>query len=290
MKEKKYIQKKNINNNNNFSINNFNFNNNNNNNINIFNSSNSIKNTGNNTSNNNSHKRTSSLINNYTKQKRWERLYQLDKVQREKLKRSREIQDNYRNQHELDECTFSPQIYNKFFSNNNNYNSMNINNIDKNDPENFLIRQKVWNRKRNEKMESMKKENENKYYDECIFSPKISTYDIPYYEGTTADIVLDPESYEAYINKKNKIRNKKKEEKILEDTKPGSGNIWKNKNIINFYNEDKKKSNTSNNSDRNLRKIKEDMLFISNANGELEGIDYDSAKKWLHNELFSIEI
>lgn len=283
MKEKKYIQKKNNNNNNFFPINHLNYNNNNNNNI--FNSSNSIKNSCINTTNNNSHKRTSSLINNYTKQKRWERLYQLDKVQREKLKRSREIQDNYRNQHELDECTFSPQIYNKFFSNNIN----SINN-DKNDSENFLLRQKVWNRKRNEKMESMKKENENKYYDECIFSPKISTYDIPYYEGTTADIVLDPESYEAYINKKNKIRNKKKEEQFLEDNKPGSGNIWKNKNIINFYFDEKKKSNTSNNSERNLKKIKEDLLFISNANGELEGIDYDSAKKWLHNELFSIEI
>lgn len=283
MKEKKYIQKKNNNNNNFFPINHLNYNNNNNNNI--FNSSNSIKNSCINTTNNNSHKRTSSLINNYTKQKRWERLYQLDKVQREKLKRSREIQDNYRNQHELDECTFSPQIYNKFFPNNIN----SINN-DKNDSENFLLRQKVWNRKRNEKMESMKKENENKYYDECIFSPKISTYDIPYYEGTTADIVLDPESYEAYINKKNKIRNKKKEEQFLEDNKPGSGNIWKNKNIINFYFDEKKKSNTSNNSERNLKKIKEDLLFISNANGELEGIDYDSAKKWLHNELFSIEI
>ena len=38
------------------------------------------------------------------------------------------------------------------------------------------------------------------------------------------------------------------------------------------------------------KKITQDLLFISNANGELEGIDYDSAKKWLHNELFSIEI
>ena len=265
MKEKKYIQKKNNNN--------FHFNN-------IFNSSNSFKNSVN-TTNNNSHKRTSSLINHYTKQKRWERLYQLDKVQREKLKRSREIQDNFRNQHELDECTFSPQIYNKFFSNNINY--------DKNE-ENFLLRQKVWNRKRNEKMESMKKENENKFYDECIFSPKISTYDIPYYDGSTADIVLDPESYEAYINKKNKIRDKKKEEQFLIDNKPGSGKIWKNKNIINFSCDDKKKNYSSNNSERNLKKITQDLLFISNANGELEGIDYDSAKKWLHNELFSIEI
>ena len=73
MKEKKYIQKKN-----NFSINNFNYNNNNN--INI------IKNNNN---NNNNHKKTSSLIKNYTKQKRWERLYQLDKFQREKLKRNK---------------------------------------------------------------------------------------------------------------------------------------------------------------------------------------------------------
>ena len=278
MKEKKYIHKKN-NNTNNFSTNNFYYNNN----INLINSSTSIKNSNNTTNNTNNHKRTSSLINNYTKQKRWERLYQLDKVQREKLKRSREIQDNYRNEHELDECTFSPQIYNKFYSNN-NINSININN-NNNDSENFLFRQNVWNRKRNEKMETMKKENENKFYDECIFSPKISTYDIPYYEGGTADIVLDPESYEAYINKKNKIRNKKKEEKFIEDNKPGSGNIWKNKNIINFGDGEKKK----NNSEKNLRKIKED-LFISNANGELEGIDYDNAKKWLHNELFSIEI
>jgi hypothetical protein len=263
MKEKKYIQKKN-----NFSINNFNYNNNN---INI------IKNNNNN--NNNNHKKTSSLIKNYTKQKRWERLYQLDKFQREKLKKNKEIQDNYRNEHELDECTFSPQIYNKNFSNNN---SININNNnEKYDSENFLFRQKVWNRKRNEKMESMKKENENKFYNECFFSPKISTYDIPYYEGTTADIVLDPESYEAYINKKNKIRSKKKEEKFIEDNKPGSGKIWKNKNIIDFNNDEKKKN------ERNLKKMK---LFISNKNGEIEGIDYYNAKKWLHNELFSIEI
>jgi hypothetical protein len=134
-------------------------------------------------------------------------------------------------------------------------------------------------------MESMKKENENKFYDECFFSPKISTYDIPYYEGSTSDIVIDPESYEAYINKKLKIRNLKKNEEEIENNKPGSGKIWKNKNII----VNNIKNKTTNNSNRNLKKINNDLV-ISNNNNELDGIDYDSAKKWLHNELFSIQI
>ena len=277
MYEKKYINKNKKNNTNNNSHSNSNLNNYNNNNF-INNNNNNIKFSYNNTNNN--HKRTSSLINNYTKQKRWERLYQLDKVQREKLKRNREIQDNFRNQHELDECTFTPQIFNKFYSNNNNKK------LEKNDSENFLFRQNVWNRKRNEKMENIKKENENKFYDECFFSPKISTYDIPYYEGSTSDIVIDPESYEAYINKKIKIRNLKKNEEQIEFNKPGSGNIWKNKNIIN--NNNNNNNNNKNNSNRKLNKIND--LVISNNNNELDGIDYDSAKKWLHKELFEIEI
>ena len=81
----------------------------------------------------------------------------------------------------------------------------------------------------------MIKENENKFIDECFFSHKISTFNVPYYEG---DFVFVPESYEAYINKINKIRSKKKKRKLLKIINLEF--IWKNKNIIDFNNDEKK--------------------------------------------------
>ena len=129
---------------------------------------------------------------------------------------------------------FSPQIYNKNLLNNKKINiNNNNNNYEKYDSETFLFHQKICNRKLKKKIENMIKENENKFIDKCFF--KISTFNVPYYE---VDIVLVPESYEAYINKRNKIRSKKKKRKLLKIINLEF--IWKNKNIIDFNNDEKK--------------------------------------------------
>ena len=104
--------------------------------------------------------------------KRWDKLYQLDKKQRNNLQIKEQKKQEEKNKKEKKECTFKPIINNNPEYINKNFYS---NNLDSNYDKilNFFSRQKFWNKRKNEKLNNLTNLEEKKELNECKFTPKI---------------------------------------------------------------------------------------------------------------------
>lgn len=137
---------------------------------------------------------------------RWEYLYQLEKLKKIKIEEIRKQNQRDNLQKEYKECTFTPKLnknrgssYKNIISTANN-SLLNLNNS-KNTLQNSIVntegnnpnaglnednlyinynlqgdihqRQKIWNSKKNSKIEEMKIKSNEKEIEECFFKPKI---------------------------------------------------------------------------------------------------------------------
>lgn len=95
--------------------------------------------------------------------------------------------------------------------------------------------------------------------------------------------MVDPESYDIYMKRMKDLRDKKN--KFIEDqnSKPGTGNIWKKKNNVKpkmVLNKPKVEGMKRSQSCKELTNEKKNEGFFDNKD------NYDGAVKYLHNELY----
>ena len=169
---------------------------------------------------------------------RWDYLYQLGKVKQSKKKQLIELKEKENMNIETRECTFSPKVNKNVDQAVYKFNTEGNKSISNN---NIIDRQAMWNQKKTTKIEQIKNQQINKEYEECIFRPRIVHKNLlnqncPF--KTREDIyedaknyLVDPESYEIYVEKQKKFRDNKKidQEKIINT--PGSGRLGTNSRI-----------------------------------------------------------
>ena len=226
----------------------------------------------------------------------YKRLYNLNKLNKEKEEDYRNKILKQRELNELSECSFFPKT-NKDFENKkeNIFNNINFNNNTNNqnlftDKSSFdsknknksevmndsiisdlLKRQEEWLKKKNKKMEINKQLEKNRANKKLIFSPEINKINLDFMKINTQEIVEDPESYKEFID-----RNKKNNKLLEINTNNKIRYSWnKNSNNINNSNYDYtehrliNKSLLSNKNYRNskstdIKKIKEKKNFVYN--------------------------
>jgi len=226
----------------------------------------------------------------------YKRLYNLNKINKEKEEDYRNKILKQRELNELSECSFFPKT-NKDFENKkeNIFNNINFNNNTNNqnlftDKSSFdsknknksevmndsiisdlLKRQDEWLKKKNKKMEINKQLEKNRANKKLIFSPEINKTNLDFMKINTQEIVEDPESYKEFID-----RNKKNNKLLEINTNNKIRYSWnKNSNNSNNSNYDYtehrliNKSLLSNKNYRNskstdIKKIKEKKNFMYN--------------------------
>ena len=227
----------------------------------------------------------------------YKRLYNLNKLNKEKEEDYRNKILKQRELNELSECSFFPKtnkdfenkkenIFNNINFNNNNTNNQNLftdkssfDSKNKNKSEimndsiisDLLKRQEEWLKKKNKKMEINKQLEKNRVNKKLIFSPEINKINLDFMKINTQEIVEDPESYKEFID-----RNKKNNKLLEINTNNKIRYSWnKNSNNSNNSNYDYtehrliNKSLLSNKNYRNskstdIKKIKEKKNFVYN--------------------------
>ena len=226
----------------------------------------------------------------------YKRLYNLNKLNKEKEEDYRNKILKQRELNELSECSFFPKTNKDFeYKKENIFNNINFNNNtnnqnlftdkssfdskNKNKSEVFndsiisdlLKRQEEWLKKKNKKMEMNKQLEKNRVNKKLVFSPEINKTNLDYMKINAQEIVEDPESYKEFIDRN------KKNNKLLEINNNNKIRYsWnKNNNSINSnkydYTEHKliNKNILSNKFYRNsksvdIKKIKEKKNFVYN--------------------------
>ena len=162
----------------------------------------------------------------------YKRLYNLNKINKEKEEDFRQKMLKLREFNELSECSFVPKvnkdfeykkenIFNNINSNSNNTNniftdkSSSIGNKDKNEEitdiviSDLLKRQDEWIKKKNKKMEMNKQLEMDKAKEKLIFYPEINKNNQKIFDLmkiNAQEIVEDPESYKEYIERNKKYQ------------------------------------------------------------------------------------
>jgi len=165
----------------------------------------------------------------------YKRLYNLNKINKEKEEDYRQRMLKLREFNELSECSFAPKVNKDFeYKKENIFNNININsnntnnniftdksssiNKDKNEESTDIIisdllkRQEEWIKKKNKKIEMNKQLEIDKVKEKLIFYPEINKNNQKIFDSmkiNAQEIVEDPESYKEYIerNKKNQKNN-----------------------------------------------------------------------------------
>ena len=166
--------------------------------------------------------------------KGYKRLYNLNKIKKEKEEDYRQKMLKIREFNELSECSFAPKvnkdfeykkdnIFNNFNINSNNTNNHNLftdksssfGNKDKNEEitniviSDLLKRQDEWIKKKNKKMEINKQLEVNKAKEKLIFFPEINKNNQKIFDLmkiNSQEIVEDPESFKEYIERNKKFQ------------------------------------------------------------------------------------
>ena len=206
----------------------------------------------------------------------YKRLYNLNKLNKEKEEDYRNKILKQRELNELSECSFLPKtnkdfenkkenIFNNINFNNNNTNNQNLftdkssfDSKNKNKSEvmndsiisDLLKRQEEWLKKKNKKMEINKQLEKNRVNKKLIFSPEINKINLDFMKINTQEIVEDPESYKEFIDRN------KKNNKLLE--------INTNNKIRYSWNKNSNNSNNSNYDYTEHRLINKSLLSNKN--------------------------
>lgn len=161
---------------------------------------------------------------------RWNDLYKLEKRKRSKIEEQKMEKDRINTEKELRECTFTPKLNTNYTSNRTKVNNDNENNESPYASHLTLFaRENAWKQKKLNKIEKVIQSNINKEMEECMFTPTINEAKIlkqnDFYIQAQS-LVVDPESYEQYINRKTKIREREEKNHQRERSMPGAGNIY----------------------------------------------------------------
>ena len=181
-----------------------------------------------------SHKNSlNNSIDNNIKIKKWDYLYSLDKIKKDKLKEQIEEKRKKDEEDLISECTFTPKINknnnfdNSFSLTNYNYSRNNIyNNLD------FVERNKIWNKIKQNKINNLSKTINDIRMKECYFLPEINKENCLKkikIKNKTCNLLEDPESYNQFIKRLKNKRDMIELQKKIENSSPGSGLIWNNK-------------------------------------------------------------
>ena len=225
--------------------------------------------------------------------KGYKRLYNLNKIKKEKEEDYRQKMLKIREFNELSECSFAPKVNKDFESkkenifNNININSNNTNNQnlftdksssfgnkDKNEDmtdlliSDLLKRQDEWIKKKNKKMEINKQLEKERTKEKLIFYPEINKNNQKIFDSmkiNAQEIVEDPESYKEFID-----RNKKYQKNL--ETNNNLKEINKIRNSINKNNYDYTEHKLLN---------KNNLIINSNKSKESKSIDM---KKQIRNK------
>ena len=162
----------------------------------------------------------------------YKRLYNLNKINKEKEEDYRQRMLKLREFNELSECSFAPKVNKDFeYKKENIFNNININsnntnnniftdksssiNKDKNEESTDIIisdllkRQEEWIKKKNKKMEMNKQLEIDKVKEKLIFYPEINKNNQKIFDSmkiNAQEIVEDPESYKEYIERNKKYQ------------------------------------------------------------------------------------
>lgn len=145
------------------------------NNINLSNSNTNINNSSINMMSN--YNNSKNNINNYSNNnnnniKRWDKLYQLNKVNQSKLESKRASLLKFREEEELSNCTFSPKLVSSRVVYNDKINKGSR-------EQNVFERTNTWKLRNNNKINELRNINKNKENEECLFKP-VSHYCLSY--------------------------------------------------------------------------------------------------------------
>ena len=197
----------------------------------------------------------------------YKRLYNLNKLNKEKEEDYRNKILKQRELNELSECSFFPKTNKDFeYKKENIFNNINFNN---NNNQNLFTDKSSFDSK-NKKMEMNKQLEKNRVNKKLVFSPEINKTNLDYMKINAQEIVEDPESYKEFIDRN------KKNNKLLEINNNKIRYSWnKNNNSNNSnkydYTEHKliNKNILSNKYYRNsksvdIKKIKEKKNFVYN--------------------------
>ena len=90
----------------------------------------------------------------------------------------------------------------------------------------------MWNQKKKERMDNLKKLETEREMKQCFFTPEINkenSLNKSHITYRASNLLEDPESYQMYIKRMQKKRDDGINKKKINDMKPGSGKIWSNK-------------------------------------------------------------
>ena len=172
------------------------------------------------------------IIDNNTKIERWDYLYNLNKIKKDKLKEQIEEKRKKDEEDLISECTFKPKINkNNNFNNSFSLTNYNYSRNDIYDNLDFVQRTKIWNKIKQNKINTLSKTVNNIRMKECYFSPEINKENCLKkikIKNKTSNLLEDPESYNQYIKRLKNKRDMIELQKKIENTTPGSGLIWNN--------------------------------------------------------------
>ena len=215
---------------------------------------------------NNSHLTTNASVINRS---RWDYLHDLNKLQQVKLNEKRKMKKKEEEDEIMNECTFSPKL-NKSV----NYDNMTINtDFSKIDSKmlNLINRQELWNQKKKEKMDNLKKLENEREMKQCFFTPEINkenSLNKSHITYRASNLLEDPESYQMYVKRMQKKRDDDINKKKIEESKPGSGKIWNSK--PKKYNMDYDYTKHQISKSNNLNRSKSKQKIDNNKNDNLE--------------------
>ena len=162
---------------------------------------------------------------------RWDYLHDLNKLQQVKLNEKRKLKKKEEENEIMNECTFTPKL-NKSM----NYENMTLNTdfskIKETQMLDLINRQELWNQKKKERMDNLKKLEKEREMKQCFFTPEINkenSLNKSHITYRASNLLEDPESYQMYIKRMQKKRDDEINKKKKNDMKPGSGKIWTNK-------------------------------------------------------------
>ena len=158
------------------------------------------------------------IIDNNTKIERWDYLYNLNKIKKDKLKEQIEEKRKKDEEDLISECTFKPKINkNNNFNNSFSLTNYNYSRNDIYDNLDFVQRTKIWNKIKQNKINTLSKTVNHIRMKECYFSPEINKenwFKKIKIKNKTSNLLEDPESYNQYIkrlkNKRDMIELQKK--------------------------------------------------------------------------------
>ena len=188
----------------------------------------------------------------------YKRLYNLNKLNKEKEEDYRQKILKQRELNELSECSFFFKVNKDFeYKKENIFNNINNTNINNNqnlltDKSSFsskfknksdevtdfiisdlLKRQEEWIEKKNKKIELNKEIQKNRVNKKLIFSPEINKINLDFMKIDAQEVVEDPESYKEFIDRNKKTQKNMEINNINNNTTNKTRNTW-NKKISNY--------------------------------------------------------